>query len=57
MKDDLINDVVINDIFETIRKEQMAIKTRNQINGIELNKREDAYLLSGSILFHILRNN
>lgn len=42
MRDELINDDVISDIFEVIRAEQLKIKTNSNINGLKLKIREEA---------------
>ena len=49
MNDKLINDSVINDIFETIRAKQLEIKTSANINGIKLQKREDGLNLNRNL--------
>lgn len=49
MNDELINDSVINDIFETIRAKQLEIKTSANINGIKLQKREDGLNLNRNL--------
>jgi len=49
MNNELINDSVINDIFETIRAKQVAIKTSININGIKLQKIEDGLNLNRNL--------
>lgn len=49
MRNELIREEVITDIFETIRVEQLKIKTKTNINGVELKTREEAFNLNRTL--------